>query len=117
MASNKITICEVLREINDLHQDNSIHSEQIRKLLFIAQGMAKKMNYKLLENNKDYDKGWWKDNPNYEKNLKKRLSKDYIEYKDNYQANMELFCISSWTESRIQLRLFRLAAEYQLGLC
>lgn len=77
-AANQITICEVLREINDLHQENSEHDNIIRQKLFVAETMAKKMSNKLLQYNKRVFAGWWKRNKNYEKTLRKRLNKRYI---------------------------------------
>jgi len=76
------TLCEVLREINDLHQDTSIptedHNKNVRHLLAECEVMAKKMAHKLYEYNKEYDKEWWLRNPDYEKDLLERLSKTYI---------------------------------------
>jgi hypothetical protein len=77
-SSKKITICEVLREINDLHQNDSEHDRTIRKKLMIAEEMAKKMSKKLFEYSKTKNFAWWKNNPDYEKNMKKRLAKNYL---------------------------------------
>lgn len=71
------TLCEVLREINDLHQEQKPKDRKTRKLLCEAEDMAKRMAFKLKEYNKHYDAGWWKDNPDYEKDLDRRLSKKY----------------------------------------
>lgn len=68
------TICEVLREINDLAQ-NSI---EIRKLLVEAQDMAKRMSRKMVEYSKDWDKGWWDRNPDKASDIDRRLSRDYL---------------------------------------
>lgn len=67
-ASDKRTICEVLREIGDLHQD-----EGTKKLLSEATVMAKKMARKLLEYNKEAFKDFWDKNPDYEADLKRRI--------------------------------------------
>jgi len=76
---NKIrTICEVLREINDLHQDDSQQSKTTRKLLCDAEDMAKRMVKKLKEYNMKWDATWWEKNPDYEKDLDKRLNEKYI---------------------------------------
>jgi len=72
------TICEVLREINDLHQFNTSMDIQTRKLLNEAEDMAKRMSKKLIEYNKNVYAGWWKKNPDYEKDLQKRLNKKYV---------------------------------------
>jgi len=77
LSSTKITICEVLRRINDRNQGNSGKEVEIRKLIFQAVEMAKRMQYKLLEYKKDYDKDWWKKNPDYEKDLKRRSENGY----------------------------------------
>lgn len=71
------TICEVLREINDIHQENSGHDKMVRKKLCEAENMAKRMSKKLLEYNKNVYRGWWNKNPNYEKSLKLRLNEKY----------------------------------------
>ena len=81
-ASSMRTICEVLREINDLHQGwgdmPASHDEKVRALLREAQTMAKKMARKLLEHNKEVFAEWWAKNPDYEADLKRRMAKDYL---------------------------------------
>lgn len=74
------TLCEVLREINDLHQGETKHDRKVRKRLVEIERMAKKMSYKLLEYNKEYDKEWWEtiEGKEREKRLRKRLSKSYL---------------------------------------
>lgn len=78
------TICEVLREIADLHQPVSICSSpemlnmRTRALLREAQTMAKKMARKLLEYNKKEFEDWWAANPDYEADLRRRMAKDYL---------------------------------------
>jgi hypothetical protein len=81
-ASHKITICEILRDINDLHQSNEEHDKRVRRLLFTAEKMAKKMSFKLLEYNQEIFVDWWKDNQEYEKKLKQRLKKSYLTGKE-----------------------------------
>jgi hypothetical protein len=76
-ASGKRTICEVLREVNDLHQGVSKHDAAVRKLLAEAEGMAKKMSAKLMQYNKKIFKDWWDDNPDYEKDMAARLGEYY----------------------------------------
>lgn len=68
------TICEVLREINDLAQ----HNLTIRKLLVEAQDMAKRMSRKMAEYNKSWDRDWWDRNPDKAADIERRLSKDYL---------------------------------------
>ena len=77
LTSRKVTICEVLRRINDKNQGDSKQAVKVRKLVLQAVTMAKKMQNKLLEYKKDYDKDWWKANPNYEKDLKRRSENGY----------------------------------------
>jgi hypothetical protein len=77
-TSNARTVCEVLREINDLVQSDSKRDKVIRKKLAEAEGMAKKMSLKLLEYNQDVFKDYWKENPDKEADLKIRMSKRYL---------------------------------------
>jgi len=76
-ACQRRTICEVLREINDLLQDTPHQAAAFQKLSE-AEAMAKKMSKKLKEYNKDYDAGWWKRNPDYENDLNRRLGTRYV---------------------------------------
>lgn len=76
-TNKKYTICEVLREINDIHQGDSEIDVITREKLAIAEQMAKRLGRKLLEYNKEHSKDWWEKNKNYEKNLKIRMSKTY----------------------------------------
>lgn len=78
IAHPQITICEILRIINDLHQGKTDVDINTRKYLVVAERMAKKMNRKLLEYNKKANVGWWKKNKEYETLLKKRMSKSYL---------------------------------------
>ena len=73
----KRTVCEVLREINDTLQVNPIHKSILPKLID-AERMCKKMAGKLFEYNKEFDAGWWENNPNHQEDLKKRLNTNYI---------------------------------------
>lgn len=74
------TICEVLREINDLHQTESEHDCIIRTKLVEAESMAKRMDKKLLKYNKKYHKKFWEtnDGKEYETLLNKRLNDSYL---------------------------------------
>ena len=76
-ASLKRTICEVLREINDMHQGTSDHDNIVRFKLAEAEHMAKRMTAKLRDYNKEYDADWWEKNPDYERDLNNRLGKGY----------------------------------------
>jgi hypothetical protein len=78
-ASHLRTICEVLREINDLHQSNSEHDKNVRQKLLEAQLMAKRMSNKLLDYKNEVFEGWWGDNPNYKDDLRKRINSGYLE--------------------------------------
>lgn len=73
--TNKMrTICEVIRECNDLlldHEDSDdipFHYEKMRNRLREIHNMAKRMNGKLIEYKKDYDNSMGVENHNYEKN-------------------------------------------------
>ena len=74
------TICEVLREINDLHQTDSDADKQTRQKLIEAEGMAKRMSKKLFKDNKKLYKKFWKSTPGkkWEKILTKRLNTSYL---------------------------------------
>jgi len=76
-VADKRTVCEVLREINDLIQQSSLRPK-VTPLLFEAEQMCKKMARKLYEYNKEFDKDWWKNNTNIEEKLKRRLDENYV---------------------------------------
>lgn len=75
-AHDQRTICEVLREANDLCQRPE--DVKMRVLLGEAQEMAKRMARKLFEYNKNFDKDWWKRNPDKAKDLERRLLSSYL---------------------------------------
>ena len=77
-VASKRTLCEVLREINDLHQGDGSIDKSTRALLLEAEGMAKKMSHKLYRYSKKWDKGWWKHNREYEARLLRRLGQSYL---------------------------------------
>jgi hypothetical protein len=68
------TICEVLREINDLHQESTPHDELIRGKLLEAVNMGKRMDKALREEygHRLSDEGYWEKNPNFKKIQKRR---------------------------------------------
>ena len=74
------TICEVLREINDLHQTGTECDKQTRQKLIEAEGMAKRMSKKLFAENKKLYKKFWESTAGrkWEEVLKKRLNKSYL---------------------------------------
>lgn len=76
-ASPFRTVCEVLREVNDLHQEATEHDEAVREKLLEAMNMAKRMDRALREDNGRTlaDDGWWKPNPNFKRIAKKRKAK------------------------------------------
>ncbi len=87
-ASKHRTICEVLREINDLHQGANEHDVMVRMKLAEAQAMAKRMSRKLLEYNKEVYRDWWEKNKDFEADLDRRLSKNYlVEGKEENENN------------------------------
>ena len=78
-TSNKLrTICEVLREINDLHQGDTAVDAETRGKLVEAEDMAKRMDTKLLKYAKRYHKTFFAEKPDYEPALKKRMEKSYL---------------------------------------
>jgi hypothetical protein len=77
-STNVRTLCEVLREINDSHQGDNEHDRAMRVLLVEAEGMGKRMSKKLYEYNKNVFSGWWEKNPDYKRDLEKRLNEHYI---------------------------------------
>lgn len=68
------TVCEVLREIGDLHQEATAHDEKIRGKLYEAINMAKRMDKALKETHgyKLGPDGWWKPNQDHEQDAAKR---------------------------------------------
>ena len=79
-VSNSRTICEVLREINDMHQIVCEHDAIIRDKLVEAESMAKRMSYKLLEYNENVYRDFWEtiEGQKYRNLLIKRLSASYL---------------------------------------
>lgn len=78
-TSNFRSVCEILREINDLCQGEESKDYQIRDKCSEAIYKAKRMAKKLKEYNKNYNAGWWEDNKEYEASLEKRMQ---LEYRD-----------------------------------
>jgi len=76
------TICEVLREINDMHQGDTQVDIDTRAKVRESVDMAKRMDRKLKEYNKEYDADWWEANKDYEADLERRLATDYIAMDD-----------------------------------
>ena len=76
-ASKLRTLCEVLREINDELIGTEYHAAIFPKLIE-AERMAKKMTKKLRSYSRKYDAGWWEANPDYERDLERRLNTEYV---------------------------------------
>lgn len=85
-VNKKRTLCEVLREINDLCvdavADRSLDLAENRKLLkgiqrrvVEAEQMGKRMAHKLYSYNKEFDKGWWEENKDWAEDELRRMSK------------------------------------------
>ena len=74
-TNKKRTICEVVRECNDIIDGVSelITTRQLRNKLEEIHNMAKAMTKRLYAYSKEWDADFWKDNPDYEKDLKRRL--------------------------------------------
>lgn len=84
--NDKLTICEVLRKINDnIQHDNIVDTKKIRDMLCYAEVMAKKIVAKLREYNEQYDNGWWENNP---------------EYKNKFDREMETYLIGDHENGR-----------------
>jgi hypothetical protein len=71
------TVCEVLREVNDLHQEATPHDEAVRAKLLEAVMMAKRMDRALQEDNgrRLSADGYWEPNPNFKKIAKRRKAR------------------------------------------
>lgn len=70
-VSPKRTVCEVLREINDLAIQ--IHENgRMLSLILEALKMTKNMDRKLREYKQDWDKGLYGNNENYQEDIKTR---------------------------------------------
>ena len=67
------TICEVLREINDIIQEDNDNNTKIRTLLEEATLMGKKMAGKLFEYSQDRFPDYWKHNPKIARRIKSQL--------------------------------------------
>lgn len=74
------TICEVLREINDLVREDTEKDAKIRNLVVEAFGMGKKIIGKLIEYNKEACADWWEKNPEYNRKVKLELRRG-LDYK------------------------------------
>jgi hypothetical protein len=77
--ANKLrNICEVLREINDLHQGRSAKDKETRRKIAEAEHMAKRMAMELSKHDPLWEKDWWEKNPDYKEDLARRSSASYI---------------------------------------
>ena len=74
--NNRLTICEVLRQINDRLQ-GGVFSD-IRDMLALAEQMAKKMSKKLQEYNENEDPNWWVEHNTVRENLIRELNEYLI---------------------------------------
>jgi len=82
------TICEVLREINDLIQEDNEQNAKVRVLLEEAFNMSKRIVAKLYEYNKQSCADFWERNPNrkraIEEELRRGLNYKPIKYQKNF---------------------------------
>ena len=76
-AAKSRTLCEVLREVNSLHQGEDEHSVEVRGKLREAFLMAKKMSYRLYKYSRVWDKGWWKKQAKYAKIVEQRMREPF----------------------------------------
>ena len=66
-----LTICEVLRCINDRLQGSEY--SDVRDMLALAEVMAKRMSGKLVEYSKESNEDWWAENVEYENHINRML--------------------------------------------
>lgn len=71
------TLCEVLREINDLLQGNKIHKQILPKLIE-CEDMAKRMSRKLRKYSREWDKDWWEKNKDFDEDIIRRENIRYV---------------------------------------
>lgn len=79
-ASHKRTICEVLREIQDVISDDMVITKLIE-----AEHMAKRMSAKMIEYNKDVFNDFWEENEDYELDILRRMETQYKTMLSNYK--------------------------------
>jgi hypothetical protein len=82
-AAHSRTVCEVLREINDIHQGDTQIDISTRAMLREAVDMAKRMDRRLKEYNQEWDKDWWENNPNVNDDIERRMAVDYLAMDDD----------------------------------
>ena len=73
---DKTTACELIRMVNDLCQSDSDSDVKIRELLSDIMMYTKKMNAKLIEYKRDYNKDWWTRLPEGEKERLNKIRQD-----------------------------------------
>ena len=80
-ANKKRTICEVIRECNDLligidNMDEidlmELNTDELKKKVEEIHNMAKRMSKKLYSYKKNWEDGFYEDNLDYKQDLKKR---------------------------------------------
>lgn len=88
-SNDRLTICEVLRCINDRLQTNHcIEVNHIRDMLALAEQMAKKMAKKLQEYNKNQDPNWWVKNNTVKQNFDRAMNKNYVVGDPNHGSEL-----------------------------
>lgn len=77
-SSKMITTCEVLRELNDMFQEDSEFHIEVRQKLLKAQLLAIKMRNKLKEfDKKVFNNFWDEENINVDEKIQKRINPEY----------------------------------------
>lgn len=71
-TNKKRTICEVIREINDIINENTYDKDKMKGKIKEIHDMAKRMSKKLYAYKKDWDKNEYGINPDYEQDIKNR---------------------------------------------
>ena len=69
--------CEVIREINDLFQGDSVQDKLIRELCAEAENMTKRIAIELSIYDKEYHKGWWDGVSDYAERMEHRKDSKY----------------------------------------
>jgi len=82
LANEKLTLCEVIRLINDNFQEENESAVETRNLLCLALFMAKRMACKLREYNEQWDADWIYENRAYRRALMRAEKTYHVGSKD-----------------------------------
>lgn len=76
-TSKRLTVCEVVRQLNDIHQSDSDHDKTVREKLAEIECMSKRMVQKLMEYKEKKSVLFPDSNTEYSEKVKLRKSKKY----------------------------------------